>query len=231
MPVAPTILATMHHTLPILDPADDEGLHRDSDLPLGDEIVDDRATASGRPMREAAVLVPLVHAEGRWQLLFIRRASNERDRHSGQVAFPGGAREESDADAAATALREAREEIGLEPRSVVLLGELAPYITISDYRVTPVVGCVAWPAPLRLQTSEVARAFLIPLDWLGRRENLTLRARRDLDPGSARRHPVIVYEPYDGETLWGATARMTVNFIRAIDEGRVTLPEPPVGRD
>jgi len=216
----------MHEDLSILDLAGDEGLHRDSDVPLGDEIVDDRLTASGRPMREAAVLVPLVHAEGRWQLLFIRRASNDRDRHSGQVAFPGGAREKSDANATATALREAQEEIGLVPEQVTVLGELAPYVTISDYRVTPVAGRVAWPARLSLQVSEVARAFLIPLDWLGERSNLTLRARREMDPAGARRHPVIVYEPYDGEVLWGATARMTVNFIKAVHDGRVTLPDP-----
>ena len=214
----------MHDDLPILD--GDEGLHRDSDVPLGDEIVDDRRTASGRPMREAAVLVPLVHADDRWQLLFIRRATSERDRHSGQVAFPGGARERGDADAAGTALREAREEIGLDPGRVALLGELAPYVTISDFRVVPVVGHVAWPATLALQRSEVARAFLIPLAWLRDRANLTLRARRDVDPGSARRHPVIVYEPWDGEVLWGATARMTVNFIKAVDDGRVALPAP-----
>lgn len=218
-------MRAMHHDLPILELPDDEGLHRDSDVPLGDEVVDDRTTRGGRPMREAAVLVPLVHTAGEWQLLFIRRARDERDRHSGQVAFPGGAREALDADAGATALREANEEIGLAADRVTLLGELAPYVTISDYRVTPVVGHVTWPSPLTLQRSEVARAFLIPLAWLGRRENLTLRARREMDPGSARRHPIIVFEPYDGETLWGATARMTVNFIRAVDEGRVRLPD------
>ena len=215
----------MNGELPILDSAGDEGLHRDSDVPLGDEIVDDRATASGRPMREAAVLVPLVREGGEWHLLFIRRAANERDRHSGQVAFPGGAREAGDSSASATALRETREEIGLDPARIELLGELAPYVTVSDYRVTPVVGVVDWPARLELQASEVARAFLIPLEWLRRRENLTLRARREMDPRSARRHPIIVFEPWDGETLWGATARMTVNFIKAIDEGRVSLPD------
>ena len=219
----------MNRDLPTVELPGDEGLHRDSDVPLGDDIVDDRTTRAGRPMREAAVLVPLVHAAGEWQLLFMRRASSERDRHSGQVAFPGGAREAGDRDSIATALREAREEIGLDPGRVTLLGELAPYVTISDYRVVPVIGHVAWPSPLTLQPSEVARAFLIPLAWLARRENLSLRARRDMDPRSARRHPIIVFETYDGETLWGATARMTVNFIRAVEEGRVRLPDPPAG--
>ena len=217
----------MKDELPILDLVDDEGLHRDSDVPLGNDIVDDRRTESGRPMREAAVLVPLVRNDGAWQLLFIRRAASDRDRHSGQVAFPGGAREGRDASASATALREAHEEIGLDPRRVTLLGELSPYVTVSDYRVTPVVGHVAWPTSLRLQEAEVARAFLIPLAWLRRRENMTFRARRDMDPSSARRHPIIVFEPWDGETLWGATARMTVNFIKAVDDGLVPLPNRP----
>ena len=214
----------MNDDLPILDLPGDEGLHRDSDVPLGDEIVDDRRTSSGRPMREAAVLVPLVREGDEWHLLFIRRAANERDRHSGQVAFPGGAREAADADACATALREAREEIGLDPTRVALLGELSPYVTVSHYHVTPVVGVLEWPVPLELQSEEVARTFTIPLSWLRRRENLTLRARREMDPHSARTHPIIVFDTYDGETLWGATARMTVNFIKAVDEGLIELP-------
>lgn len=214
----------MTKELPILDLPGEEGLHRQSDAPIGDDAVDDRLTASGKPMREAAVLVPLVLDKGRWHLLFIRRAKDERDRHSGQVAFPGGARERNDADASATALREAQEEIGLDPSRVTLIGELGPYITISHYRVTPVVGRVDWPSTLNLQISEVARAFLIPLDWLRDRDNMTMRARADMDPQSARRHPIIVFEPYDHEILWGATARMTVNFIKALDDGLVPLP-------
>lgn len=214
----------MNDDLPILDLPGDEGLHRDSDVPLGDEIVDDRRTANGRPMRDAAVLVPLARKAEGWCLLFIRRAANERDRHSGQVAFPGGACEREDADAGATALREAREEIGLDPARVTLLGELPPYVTVSHYHVTPVVGVLDWPVPLRLQPKEVARAFTIPLAWLRRRENMTMRARREMDPRSARSHPLIVFEPYDGETLWGASARMTINFIKAVDDGVIVLP-------
>lgn len=209
-------------------------LHRHSDAPveslagtpLGDEVTDDAARPHARSLRRAAVLLPLVRTDDAWHLLFIRRAVHESDRHSGQVAFPGGAREPGDDSDAATALREAREEIGLEASRVRVLGTLDSYLTVSRYEVVPVVGTVAWPAPLVLEPREVARTFLVPLDWLRERSHFTLRARREMDPESARRHPVVVYEPYDGETLWGASARIALNFLKALDDGVVVLPPP-----
>ncbi|MEE9321294.1 MAG: CoA pyrophosphatase [Granulosicoccus sp.] len=200
----------------------DEGLHRDSDVPLGDEIVGHYSGSSN--MRRAAVLIPLIRQSGDWHILYIRRASNENDRHSGQVAFPGGGSDAEDNSPEATALRETREEIGIAANRISLLGQLSPYTTISDFHVTPVVGVVEWPTNLTLAPLEVARAFLIPLEWLRQRGNFSLRARQDMDPTSAKRHPIIVFEPYDGETLWGASARMTVNFIRSLDRGEIVLP-------
>ena len=196
------------------DSADDEGLHRDSDMP----------GSSAGTLRRAAVLLPFIRKDATWHLQFIRRAANDRDRHSGQVAFPGGSHESGDPSAEATALREAEEEIGLPPASVRLLGQLKDYRTISNFAVTPVVAVIEHAFEPVLQVSEVARTFSIPVDWLRERDNFTRRARADMDPASARRHPVIVYEAYDGEVLWGATARMTLNCLRAIDEGRITLP-------
>ena len=207
----------MHDKLSKLPVQGDEGLHKDSDIPH------DHLPA--KPLREAAVLMPLVWHDAAWQLIFIRRASNDKDRHSGQVAFPGGRKDPADTSAEETALREAHEEIGVHPSKVSLLGRLYDYTTISYYKVTPVVGTVEWPQPLTLQQSEVSRAFTIPLQWLTERDNFTLRGRDELDPDTARRHPIIVYEPYDGEVLWGASARMTMNLIKAIDEGKMKLPE------
>lgn len=157
-------------------------------------------------------------------MLFIRRARNKQDRHSGQVAFPGGRVEDTDHSNEHAALRETREEIGLHHSSVNVIGKIQPYVTVSNYEVTPIVGVVTWPATLKLQTTEVARAFLIPLAWLRDRNNFTFRARQNMDALSARRHPIIVYEEYDGEILWGATARMTLNFLKAIDDGHIPLP-------
>ena len=203
----------MFDKLPKITPLSDDAMHMNSDGP------------SPRALRDAAVLVPLVQQDSQWHVLFIRRASNEQDRHSGQVAFPGGRMEESDASHEDTALRETHEEIGIHPNGVQLLGKIAPYITISDYAVTPVVGIVNWPTTLTLQTSEVARAFLMPLAWLQDTSNFTYRARADMDPQSSRRHPIIVFNEFDGETLWGATARMTLNFLKALEDTKIVLPD------
>ena len=206
----------MNDKLTRIQPYSEEALHKNSDIPL--------EGVSDKPNREAAVLVPLVHHSDQWHLLFIRRASSDVDRHSGQVAFPGGRLETADASHVDAALRETHEEIGVPPSLVNVLGTIETYVTISHYAVTPVVGVVSWPTPLILQRSEVARAFLIPLAWLRSRENFSMRARKEMDPHSARRHPIVVYNEFDGEVLWGATARMTLNFIKALDAGTLVLP-------
>lgn len=206
--------------LPILKHADKSGLHRNADI-------EDGAAMYGKnsdKQREAAVLIPLVKTAEQWHLLFIRRAANDRDRHSGQVAFPGGAAEQDDGSATATALRETTEEIGVTPDRIKVIAELGPYYTISHFRVTPVVGIMQWPSNLSLEASEVARAFLIPMPWLQDSANFTMRARNEYDKQSAMRHPIIVYNEFDGETLWGATARMTMNFFKALDDDQFLLP-------
>ncbi len=99
-------------------------------------------------IRPAAVLVPVVRREGGLTVLLTRRTAHLND-HAGQISFPGGRAEPGDADAAQTALREAAEEIGLERERVEVLGELHPYVTVTGYRVTPVVGLVTPPLDLR----------------------------------------------------------------------------------
>lgn len=205
----------MHDKPTQVIPHNDAALHHDSDLP---------APHPSSSLRQAAVLIPLVHHKQEWQVLFIRRASNEQDRHSGQVAFPGGRLETTDTSHEAAALRETHEEIGVAPVDIQVVGRIRPYLTISHYQVTPIVGIIDWPTTLNLQTSEVARAFLIPLNWLRDQKNFTMRARSELDLKSAQRHPIIVYDQFDGETLWGASARMTLNFLKAIDDGTILLP-------
>jgi len=165
-------------------------------------------------LRPAAVLIPLLRQNGAWHLLFIRRTEVEGDIHSGQVAFPGGGAEPGDPDLETTALREAQEEIGLQPQDVRLLGRLNDFLTISNYRVTPIIGAIPWPYLLRLDTHEVSRAFTIPLDWLADPRNCEKRLRPMPPPYDPI--PVYYFKPYNGETLWGASARFTVGLLRLL---------------
>lgn len=157
----------------------------------------------------AAVLIPLVQDGGEWHILYTRRTQRVES-HKGQVSFPGGGCDEGETSPEQTALREAAEEIGVDPAMVRLLGRLEAMITISSFRVTPVVGALPWPTVFRLNEHEVERVFTVPLSWLANPENRWEFAF----PGNKR--GVVVYHPYDGELVWGATARITVDFLRAI---------------
>ncbi|MBX2839918.1 MAG: CoA pyrophosphatase [Gammaproteobacteria bacterium] len=202
------------------DPTYEEhGVFENSDIPAEEHA------ETPDSLREAAVLIPLIRHEDQWNILFIRRASRPGDRHSGQVAFPGGARDPSDLNLKHTALRETEEEIGISKKHISVLGELTPYTTISQFAVTAYVAHVTWPVKLALQKAEVARTFLIPMPWLEKRENFELKPRNELDPQSSRRHPIVVYKRYEGEVLWGATARMTLNFFKAMQENKIQLPQ------
>lgn len=166
--------------------------------------------------RQAAVLIPFVRIEDAWHILYIRRTQYEGDRHSGQVAFAGGKRDPQDADLAATALREAEEEIGISPEHIKLLGSINHHHTISEFQVTPFVAEMKWPYPLVLDEVEVARVFTLPLSWLA--EDSSYRVEQRLHPDSNRPWPVVYYDYYDGELLWGATARMTLSLIQVLKQ-------------
>ena len=161
---------------------------------------------SDREIRPAAVLVPVVKREHGLTVLFTRRTAHLND-HAGQISFPGGRSEPGDKSAAETALREAAEEIGLAPAQVEVLGELSQYVTVTGYRVTPVVGLVTPPLELRLDEFEVAEVFEVPLEFL-------------LDPANHQRNSVVhegrerLYYaiPYQQYYIWGATAGMLMNL-------------------
>jgi 8-oxo-dGTP pyrophosphatase MutT (NUDIX family) len=178
--------------------------------PSSDGYADIDLTSDTR-LKCAAVLVPLLQQDDEWHLLFTRR-TDKVESHKGQVSFPGGGCDEGETTPEETALREANEEIGIDPKSVRVLGRVTNMITISSFRVTPVVGVIPWPTVLHLGKDEVERVFTIPLNWLANRANrweFTM-------PG--RNRSLIVYHPYDGELLWGATARMTVDFLKVLGE-------------
>ena len=161
-------------------------------------------------LKNAAVLVPLTYVQNEWHLLFTRRTDRVHS-HKGQVSFPGGASDEGETTPEQTALREADEEIGLRPADVKVLGRLSQLITISSFRVTPIVGVIPWPYTFKVAGVEVARVFTIPLLWLSDVNNYWEFSLRDSD------RSLIAYHPYDGELLWGATARMTVTFLKTIE--------------
>jgi 8-oxo-dGTP pyrophosphatase MutT (NUDIX family) len=161
---------------------------------------------SDREIRPAAVLVPVVKREKELTVLFTRRTAHLND-HAGQISFPGGRAEAGDAGAAETAMREAEEEIGLPAGRVEVLGELHQYVTVTGYRVTPVVGLVTPPLDLKPDDFEVAEVFEVPLAFL-------------LDPANHQRNHVLFdgrerhyYAiPFRHYYIWGATAGMLMNL-------------------
>jgi 8-oxo-dGTP pyrophosphatase MutT (NUDIX family) len=161
-------------------------------------------------LRCAAVLLPLTWFNDDWHVLFTRR-TDRVESHKGQVSFPGGACDEGETTPEQTALREAEEEIGLLPSDVRVLGRLSRMITVSSYRVSPIVGVFPWPYTFKVSGAEVARVFTIPLGWLADRHNYWEFSMRESE------RSLIAYHPFDGELLWGATARMTVSFLKTME--------------
>ncbi len=180
------------------------------------EKLGDGSLFDGRVRTDASVLVALVRRDAGLTVLLTQRTSHLRD-HAGQISFPGGRTEASDADAIDTALREAEEEVGLARRHVEVIGALPVYRTVTHYDVTPIVALVRPPFELALDAHEVAEAFEVPLAFL-------------MDPAHHRRH-VFEFEggqreflsmPWprpDGQGdyfIWGATAAMLRNFYRLL---------------
>ncbi|TAH10899.1 MAG: CoA pyrophosphatase [Curvibacter sp.] len=166
---------------------------------------------SNRMPSQASVLVPLVMRESLTVLLTHR--TSHLSSHSGQVAFPGGKADPEDADAIATALREAQEEVGLSSSHVEVLGTMPTYTTGSAFVVTPVVALVSEQMVIEPNPNEVAQVFEVPLQFL-------------MNPANHRRYCVQwegnarewLSMPYhDGHMehfIWGATAGMLRNLYR-----------------
>lgn len=157
------------------------------------------------PLIPAAVLVPVILGNPLSLLLTERTAHLKA--HAGQIAFPGGKIEASDTDARAAALREAQEEIGLDPALVETLGYLEPYRTGTGFLITPVVAFVAAGFQPRPDPAEVADVFTVPLDFLMNEDNHKIDSR---EWRGQQRHFYAM--PFEHRYIWGATA----GIIRAL---------------
>lgn len=156
---------------------------------------------------EAAVLVPLIARDVGLQVLLTRRTAHLSD-HAGQIAFPGGRIEAWDASPESAALREAEEEVGLDPEAVEIVGQLDAYLTRTGYHVTPVVGLLQPPSQLRADAFEVAELFEVPLAFFLDPKAKQIHSRKDRD-----RERFYYAFPYDDYYIWGATAGMLVNLV------------------
>ncbi len=179
----------------------------------GDHDLNPHLARPGPQVQEltaAAVLVPIIDRPEGFSVLFTRRCDTLR-KHAGQVSFPGGRCEPEDRDAIACALRETEEEIGLNRRYVQVFGRLAPYVTVTGFEVTPVVGFVVPGFALHPDAREVAEIFEVPLDFL-------------LDPGNHQRHSGSLNGterhwyaiPYGEHNIWGATAGMLMDLYHKV---------------
>jgi 8-oxo-dGTP pyrophosphatase MutT (NUDIX family) len=151
-------------------------------------------------LRPASVLLPISDLQGPPRLLLTVRSAHLRQ-HAGQISFPGGSLESSDADPLATALREAHEEVGIDARFVEPLGFMPDHVVMTGFRITPIVALLNPGYSLRIDAAEVAEVFDLPLGML-------------LDPHSYQRATRILRGVeveltelhYEGHVIWGATA-------------------------
>ncbi len=165
---------------------------------------------SGKALRDAAVLVPIVNRPEGLTVVLTKRADHLNS-HAGQVSFPGGRIEESDGSAAAAALRETEEEIGLSRDFITIKGELERYRTGTGFSIQPIVGFVEPGFTLDVHEGEVAEVFEVPLDFL-------------MDPENHLRHSAVwqgkrreyYAMPYGDYYIWGATAGMLVNLYKRV---------------
>jgi 8-oxo-dGTP pyrophosphatase MutT (NUDIX family) len=165
----------------------------------------------------AAVLVPLCVAAGELWVLLTRRAEG-LPHHAGQYSFPGGVREDGDADEVATALREAHEELGIDPAVVVVLGRLNDVWTPSGFLISPVVGALPYPLSFRPHDKEVEAVVPVPFTYLANPE--AVEEQEIVVGGVKVLSPVYHYRSH---RIWGATARIVADLVARLTGGAVAL--------
>lgn len=187
-------------------------------MDLGPVASYDPTSATGE--REAAILAGVIERPSGPHVLFTKRA-DDLDDHPGQMSFPGGGREPFDGDLRETALREAREEIGLSPAEADVVGRLDDYRTVSAYTIRPFVGRIP-DREYEPSDAEVAEIAILPVSGLLDPENYETECREHPIYGPIRLH----YFHVGGYTIWGATARMLVQLLELATDW-----EPPTEPD
>ena len=175
--------------------------------------LDDLQPATAR-LAEAAVLVGLVPREGAGTQVLLTRRTDALRHHGGQVSFPGGRVEADDAGVLGAALRESHEEIALGERQVAPLGYLDPFLTVSGFRVTPVVAAIDPDYVPRPHPGEVAEVFEVPFEFLMSPTHL-----RQVEMEFRGRPRSVLEYDWPGQRIWGATAAILYNLRRRLEEG------------
>lgn len=161
------------------------------------------------PYRYASVLIPLLDEGGYCKILFTKRTQMV-EHHKGQISFPGGAVEPEDSSNLETALRETYEEIGVLKKDVEVLGRIDDTVTMaSNFIIQPFVGLIPYPYEFVLNPGEVERLLSVPLEYFSSSGS---KPKEKLVEFEGEAHWTLAYE-YDGEVIWGATARVVENFM------------------
>ena len=161
---------------------------------------------------EASVLIPILTFKKDLEILLTKR-SNSLKNHPGQIAFPGGKKDQIDSSPIDTALRETQEEVGLNPKNVEIIASLPSHKTATGFVIKPYLGLINQPFSETLRQGEVDEIFTVPYEYILNEKNFSIQTRKW--NGSQRSYYVVPYGPY---YVWGATARILLNLSRALSQ-------------
>lgn len=161
---------------------------------------------------EASVLIPILTFKKDLEILLTKRSNNLKN-HPGQIAFPGGKKDQIDSSPIETALRETQEEVGLNPKNVEIIASLPSHKTATGFVIKPYLGLVNQPFSETLRQGEVDEIFTVPYEYILNEKNFSIKTRKW--NGLQRSYYVVPYGPY---YIWGATARILLNLSRALSQ-------------